>query len=43
MFDALRELTDWVLGFADSDWAVVALALSAFSDSVFSPYRPTLS
>ena len=40
MFDALRELKEWVLGFADSDWAAVALALSSFSDSVFSPVPP---
>jgi len=40
MFDSLRELKDWVLGFADSDWSAVALALNSFTESVFFPIPP---
>ena len=40
MFDSLRELKDWVLGFADSEWSAVALALNSFTESVFFPIPP---
>jgi len=40
VFDLLRELKDWVLGFADSDWSAVALGLNSFSESVFFPIPP---
>ena len=43
---ALRELfhdlTDWTLQAADSDWAIVLLALVAFSESIVFPI-PTRS
>ena len=35
-----HELTDWTLQAADSEWAVVLLALVAFSDSIFFPIPP---
>ena len=40
VLDLLRELKDWVLGFADSDWSAVALALNSFTESVFFPIPP---
>ena len=40
MMEPLHELSDWVVGFADSDWAVLALALAAFVESIFFPIPP---
>lgn len=36
----LHELSAWVLGFADSQWAIVALGLASFSESIFFPIPP---
>ena len=40
MFDLLRDLSDWLVGFADSDWAVLILAISSFSEAIFFPIPP---
>ena len=40
VFDLLHALSDWTLGFAESEWALVLLALVAFSESVFFPIPP---
>ena len=40
MFDLLHQLSDWVVGFADSDWAVLVLGVTAFIESIFFPIPP---
>ena len=40
MVELLRELSDWVLAFADSDWSALALAINSFAESIFSPIPP---
>ena len=40
MLDLLRDLSHWLISFADSDWAVVALAATAFTESIFFPIPP---
>lgn len=40
MFDALHEMSDWLLGFADSEWAVFVLTLTSFTESIFFPIPP---
>ena len=40
MIDLLRDLSDWVVGFADSDWSVLILAVNAFTESIFFPIPP---
>ena len=40
MIDLLRDLSEWVVGFADSDWAYVILILNAFTESIFFPIPP---
>ena len=40
MLDWLHDLSDWVEGFADSPWAVAALAANSFSDALFFPIPP---
>ena len=40
MRELYHELTDWTLQAADSDWAVVLLALVAFSESIVFPIPP---
>lgn len=40
MFDLLREISDWTVGFAESDWAALFLAVSSFSESIFFPIPP---
>ena len=34
--------SDWVLGFADSAWSALALAITAFAESIFFPIPPDL-
>ncbi len=34
------ELSDWIVGFADSDWSALALALTSFSEAIFFPVPP---
>ena len=38
--NSLHDLGNWVIGFAESDWAVLLLVLTSFSDAVFSPIPP---
>lgn len=40
MLELLHDLSDWVVGFAESDWAIVALALTSFFESIFFPIPP---
>ena len=40
MTDWLHDLSDWVVGFADSDWAIVALGINSFAESIFFPVPP---
>jgi len=40
MIELLHDLSDWVVGFASSDWAVLALAVTAFTESIFFPVPP---
>ena len=40
MFDLLRDLSDWVVGFADTDWAIIVLAVTSFFESIFFPIPP---
>lgn len=40
MFEFFRDLSDWIVDFADSDWSAVALALTSFSEAVFFPVPP---
>lgn len=37
MFDLFHQLTDWCIGFAESDWAVLVLAIGSFLESTISP------
>ena len=37
MLDILHELKDWIVGFADSPWAILALAVNSFTESIFNP------
>ena len=38
--NSLHDLGNWVIGFAESEWAVLLLALTSFSDAIFSPIPP---
>ena len=40
MTGLLRELSDWVVSFADSDWSILILAVSSFFESIFFPIPP---
>ena len=40
MIDLLTDLTAWFVGFADSDWSVLILAISSFAESIFFPVPP---
>ena len=40
MFDLFRDLSVWVLGFADSDWSLLVLAVTSFFESIFFPIPP---
>ena len=40
MIDVLHDLSEWVVGFASSDWAVLVLAITAFAESIFFPIPP---
>ena len=39
-WDAYRELLDWMLSFAGSEWAILALFLFALAESSFFPIAP---
>jgi membrane protein YqaA with SNARE-associated domain len=36
----LHDLSDWLLGFAESGWAIGILVLSTFTESIFNPIPP---
>ena len=36
----LHDLSEWLLGFSESGWAVGILALSTFTESIFNPIPP---
>ena len=40
MIELLHDLSDWLVGFAGSDWAILVLALSSFAESIFFPIPP---
>lgn len=40
IFSDLSDLSDWVVGFADSDWSVLVLAVLSFSEAIFFPVPP---
>ena len=40
MIDLFHDLSEWTVGFASSDWAVLALAVTAFAESIFFPIPP---
>ena len=40
MIELLHDLSDWTVGFADSDWAALALAVLSFFESIFFPVPP---
>ena len=40
MIEIFTDLTDWVVGFADSDWSVLVLAALSFSEAIFFPVPP---
>ncbi len=40
MIKAFHSLSDWVIAFADSEWAILALAVEAFAESIFFPIPP---
>ena len=40
MIELLHDLSDWTVGFADSDWAALALAVLSFCESIFFPVPP---
>ena len=40
MIDSIRDLSDWVLAFSDSDLAILVLAIASFSESIFFPIPP---
>ena len=40
MLELLHDLSDWLLSFADSDWAIAVLLVSSFAESIFFPIPP---
>lgn len=40
MIELFRSLSDWMLDFADSDLAILILAISSFTESIFFPIPP---
>ena len=40
MIDLLHDLSDWLLEIAETDWAVLGLAVSSFAESIFFPIPP---
>ena len=40
MTGLFNDLSDWVIGFADSDWAIALLGLTSFTESIFFPIPP---
>jgi membrane protein YqaA with SNARE-associated domain len=42
MRELFTRLTDWVVDFAESDWAILILAANSFTESIFFPVPPDL-
>ncbi len=40
MIELYHDLSDWVIGFAESDWAILLLALNSFAEAIFFPVPP---
>ena len=40
MIELYHDLSNWVVSFAESDWAIVLLALSSFVEAIFFPVPP---
>tara|TARA_B100001123_G_scaffold41489_1_gene42647 strand:+ start:22684 stop:23289 length:606 start_codon:yes stop_codon:yes gene_type:complete len=40
MMELIHSLTDWLLDFSDSQWAILILGLLSFSESIFFPIPP---
>jgi membrane protein YqaA with SNARE-associated domain len=40
MIEQYHDLSGWVVGFAESDWAILLLALSSFAEAIFFPIPP---
>ncbi|MBM3933122.1 MAG: DedA family protein [SAR202 cluster bacterium] len=40
MSDLFHELSDWLAGVADSDWAIAVLGLASFIEAIFFPIPP---
>lgn len=40
MIGLLGDLSDWLVGFAGSDWAILVLAVTTFFESIFFPVPP---
>ena len=40
MIEFIGELSHWLIGFADSNWAIAVLAATAFTESIFFPIPP---
>ncbi len=38
--ELLHDLSDWLLGFADSEWAIAMLAFASFIEAIFFPIPP---
>ena len=42
MMERLTRLTDWVVDFAESDWAILILSVNSFTESIFFPVPPDM-
>lgn len=40
MREIFHDISEWLLGFADSDWAIAVLLFSSFFESIFFPIPP---
>ena len=40
MLDLLHRMTEWLDGFADSEWSIVVLAVDSFTEAIFNPIPP---
>ena len=40
MFELFSDLSDWTVGFAESDWSALFLAIASFAESIFFPIPP---
>ena len=40
MIDFYYQISEWLLGFANSDWSILVLGIVAFTEAIFSPFPP---